>query len=774
MTGDAPPAAKPRPAIGRTALRAMLPALVCIATITAFNWHALTTGDTVQAASTNDDVWDVFRPHHLYQSRYAQSFGELPDWNERVGLGQVLIGQYGTHYVPRQLALKHIASAGGAADVLAWLHAIVAALAAMALARLYGVSRWSAVFVGVAYALSNLAVRWTPLFHAPVFFAFLPVALLGLELIWRDRKTPGVPLLAIGVGATLAGSHMQFGFLMLQVLGVLFFARAVLDRPSARQLRARAGFALTGLLAGLVIAAPAVVPFLSEQARSVRSGVDYLSIRSMSLADLASLFDPRQPHESIDLQINYDLYLGLLAPALLVVGFLSAIRRRIWAPLLIVMALGALIALKTPLFRLLFEVVPGWNVVSDVSRISFVLVLPLALLMGLGLDVALSWRPRLSLVIGLGAAVASAAYWQIRVGSLGGQDIAVWLILAAAVIGVTVIMVGDSHEQPRLALFATPLLFVALTLAGATHERRAMGWEAGPDAAPPRFARWLPLITQDKHADARWMSYCQPVYFPQGGYLYHPVAFLEAPNGLWLDNYESFIPSDYFDYWQALTGSTTYGRHSVGQWDQHQPQDPPPNRGLTDSAGVSQILGTTGCTPPASLGWKLEASEPSGFVVYRNRHAYPMAYLSERWTDVSSSEAAVGLLAAQQATFHQHTDYVEVPDSNSLGDGPATPATFTRRGSEHIAINVPAFQGPPRLLVFLDRFDPGWHAYVGDRRIHISRVNGVFRGVIIPQGTRVVEFTFDPWWKSMLPPIANGLAAIMLLILIGSVVRRGP
>lgn len=49
-----------------------------------------------------------------------------------------------------------------------------------------------------------------------------------------------------------------------------------------------------------------------------------------------------------------------------------------------------------------------------------------------------------------------------------------------------------------------------------------------------------------------------------------------------------------------------------------------------------------------------------------------------------------------------------------------------------------------RMLVCVDAFYPGWRAYVDDVETHIYKVNGAFKGVVVPPGAHRVTFAFRP------------------------------
>ena len=369
----------------RPALVRFGPILVVIAAVTLFYGEALGSTLTLHAMHTDDDVVWQFRTDTIEQFAYVQEHGHLPFWIDRRGLGQsAFVGSYhGNFYPLRWLALLLAPRAEEAADWLIWGHALVAGLATMALARHYGVGRWSAALAGIFLALGHLPVRWAPLSHAPIHFATYPLAVLGTELICSGRARRGVSLLALSLGISGLGTILYHPHMVFHVVGIIVLYRLLTTSVPRRVRLQRLGLSAAAVLLGIAIAAPVLVPFVWEQRGTTREAVAEAGAAGMNRASLVAHVDPRSPQTS---NINDDVYIGPLAPALILAGLLVSLRRRRLAILPILVVFALLIGFKTPLLDVLQHTVPGWNAVSNVQRLSFVTVLPLALMAGLGLD----------------------------------------------------------------------------------------------------------------------------------------------------------------------------------------------------------------------------------------------------------------------------------------------------------------------------------------------------------------------------------------------------
>jgi uncharacterized membrane protein YfhO len=68
------------------------------------------------------------------------------------------------------------------------------------------------------------------------------------------------------------------------------------------------------------------------------------------------------------------------------------------------------------------------------------------------------------------------------------------------------------------------------------------------------------------------------------------------------------------------------------------------------------------------------------------------------------------------------------------------------------------------LLVVTDAWAPGWHARLGGKELKVQRVDYLFRGVVVPPGTHIVEFTYRPLsWR-----IGWIISLVALIALVGT------
>ncbi|MFP6605973.1 MAG: hypothetical protein VCC19_05310 [Myxococcota bacterium] len=163
--------------------------------------------------------------------------------------------------------------------------------------------------------------------------------------------------------------------------------------------------------------------------------------------------------------------------------------------------------------------------------------------------------------------------------------------------------------------------------------------------------------------------------------------------------------------------------------------------------------------------WQPEPGSDPDFVLFRNPHAVPRAFVVH---DVREAPEPLALMDAMS-----NPDFDPLAWSYAEGvaavDGPkpyGAPAHILV--DEETVVEVEAELAEPGMLVLADSFYPGWVATVEGVRHEILPANHLFRGVLLPAGTHRVRFEYDPWTF----PVGAGASACAL-VAIAFLVRRG-
>lgn len=454
----------------------------------------------------------------------AWSRGELPLWNPYQLMGTPLLAnsQSAGFYPPHILMGVLRVPVYPAITFLAWLHLFWAGMGVYALVRRLGGLRVGGVVAGVSFSLSAFMLAWTPLPSVTTTVSWIPWVLAAVVYLFSpDSKTRlAIIGLALSLGMMLLGGHLQFaayGLMACALLGIwLFFSSAqttlrlntvlrrdldpetgtVIESPleEATMLTSRRRFPWPRLgsfgfamVLGAMVAAPQLLPTIASSKLSHRQGVateesysHYVGgavdpVQLSSLAFPAALGHPLQGTDAVPGITSYwpSLYhpgrnfaegaigIGPLAFALMAFWSRRKLREFGVAGIATVGLVGLLLAIGTPLNRLLFFGIPGWSASGSPGRAIVLFVLASSVVGGVLIKEVLegSRRPRL-------------AFGLILVG----------IMLALAALPLAQVVAGDAailRELPNLAiealLRAAPfiLLSIALCVVALLIKRRA-------------------------------------------------------------------------------------------------------------------------------------------------------------------------------------------------------------------------------------------------------------------------------------------------------------
>lgn len=157
--------------------------------------------------------------------------------------------------------------------------------------------------------------------------------------------------------------------------------------------------------------------------------------------------------------------------------------------------------------------------------------------------------------------------------------------------------------------------------------------------------------------------------------------------------------------------------------------------------------------------------------IYENLDLLPRAYLVHE-VIAADAEQAVTLVAAGTLNPRQRAVVEGIEPFRTLaaeGDG----ATLLSYAPERVMIE--SNSQDDAFLVLSDGDDPGWRATVDGEVVPIYRTNVLLRGVKVPAGKHVVEFTYLPTpWQRGVWLGAVGWGLIFALVMIGSRQKGKP
>jgi hypothetical protein len=649
--------------------------------------------------------------------------GIVPWWNPYEGLGAPLAAEMqSAAFFPPTLLL----ALPNGQLLFHVLLEVAAGLATFFLARELGCRRSVATLAGLLFALNGTFAWWG---SASVnTLAFLPLAILGVERIWRRRAPDPAGWLLLALSLALS---VYAGFPEIAYLDGLFVVVWSLFRLAGHPAAGRARFAgrvLLGGGTGLLLAAPLLVafagylPIADVGGHTGGFGLAVVPRTSLSLVGLPYLYGPLNAFNGLAHGISYGggfATIALLAAA--TVGVLGGhLERRLRILLAAVTVLLVLWEYGVPPFAfVLRHVVPYAGHLADSSYTQPVWELALVLLaasgvealaagrlarwavaagglLGLamvGLDLALAWPA----VQALEHRAAGYHGWPVASVAWGAGTAVVLALVAIFLRGkrrLAAALVGSVLALDALTMFVTPQLSaprtVALDLAPAdylaTHLGTARFYSVGP--YQPDYGSYFGLASLD-------------------------VNDLPAPT-LW-ERYVSRLS---------------------------------PNADPLIFNGGRVVGGTPSrATQAQTLVQRLAAYEAAGVrYVLTRPGADPFA---------GSAGAGDGV---QLVASSPYVSIYELPHPRPYFSATGGRCTLAWSSREAVAARC----GGPASLLRLELDLPGWTATVDGHSVPIRSADGGFMSVPVPAGNSTVTFAYLPPHEDL--GLAAGVAGFLLAV----------
>ena len=679
-------------------------------------------------------------------------------------------------YPPNLLTL--VFSTNRAMGILVAAHVVLLGVGMVLLARRLDVSRVGATASGVVVMAAGATLTKSLQYEQILVLAWWPLLLVSIHAVltstlpWRAMAAMSATTALI-----LLAGHPQLVYesIVLAVAATIGFA---IDGGRWRRLPHLAG----GAALGACIALPQLVAVLFATADSAIGGgrsIDDLLSPALSLAPdaaaraLLGTIQDRDPaifaggFESIG-------FIGVVVALLAVVGVIQAIssrRSRPWAISLgVVAALSLVWAIgpRTVVFRVAFEVIPGFDLAWATARWLLIVVVVAALFAGIGVDVVRRGARRRHLA---GAAVATAIVALLVVVGLvtvaDDRSTLIWAVTAAVALALLAAGVA------RLDLAGVAVVGVVLLAAA---ELSIMSLHSLPQAihtdAPFDSHRSETTDFLIAHADGsvialtdddRTVDYQVPGLRPNANVLFRIRSIDGYDGGVqiterWANALRRFTPDP--DSELPLRNSLSL------------PIEPEPLGRL----GVRYIL--LDRDRPAEVfipGWTGPRATDANFEVWENPSWRGDAVV---WSSAVTSDDPAELLRESPETVSTSAVVERADDAFECDTGRSdcepVGAAVVRPRPEQIVVEVDVDH--PTLVSVAQQALPGWTVAVDGVAADVVDVDGLFLGVKVPAGQHSVTFTYrSPWLGVTLGMALLAVAATFALAIVGTVrqSRRG-
>lgn len=680
---------------------------------------------------THIDQAETFYPWQVFMSRAARS-GQVPLWNPYSFAGAPFLanGQNGALYPPR-VGLSLVAPPERVHDLLVASHMFLGGLTMFLLLAYFATSYPAALIGGLAWMVNSFMLVWLALEHFVVIEAWLPLAVLLIDIAVRRRSWPASLALALVLALLFLGANFLFAeltFLIVALYGLSVFVREQRARRRARGPDPRAlvrdvlQLAAPWLLAGCLVAV-VLVPTLELAASSGRSSLSYELIREFRLppSALLNIFRPPPDHDI------YDALLFLGTPTALL-ALIGCFRRHPVANFMRWQALLVLLfVLGTPIAWLAYNVLPGFDSFKPLGRAAFAFAFPAAILAAFGFDVLADRLRRLAPSRARGKAILAVALPA--------------LVAAAIVVQMRGLAAGWMVHQPA--------------------DRQALYPETPLVAQLRREADTLVLPAELAFAGSASMV------FP-----------LRSALG-----YESLLPSRTENLWRVVEGIDPDELDRKPLVYAYRPTASLASlrADLLARLGVTHVVTppdpASGPEPLLAAGLRLAYSAEDGRI-YQVPDAMPPAYLVPSCETAETPEAALGRVLAPafdpRRAVVLEADYLQGAGlSCSEAGSPdrhAGSAAVVGRDLNSLSVDVEA--AGRSWLVVGEMWDRGWKATVDGDSAAVLPGNYAFRAVAVPAGSHVVSLRYEPPGYAVGKLVSLGTLA-MTLGLLALVLVRG-
>jgi hypothetical protein len=673
-------------------------------------------------------------------------------------------------YPPQLLTM--VMDTNRAMGVIVAAHVVLLGFGMLVLGRRLSLTPVGATAAGVIAMAAGATLTKTVQFEQILVVAWVPLLLATIHAtITSPRPCRPVAALAATTAAILLAGHPQLVY-QAALLAVVATVGFVIGGDRWRRL----GYVVLGASLGVVIAVPQLVAVLYATADSaITGGRDLETLRSPALSLQSeylaqAVLGTVQNRDPAAFAAGFEsiVFIGVTVAVLLVIGAVALISNNGTRPWAIALAGVAVVALmwatgpRSLLFRIAFDVVPGFDLARASARWLVIFALVAALFAGAGVDAVWRGAKRNQLA---GAVIATTfVAGLVGVGILDAADRRSGAIWAVTVVAVLTLIAANTFDRRVLRASAIGLLAVASVELGLM-SLHSVPQQLRTDASFTDLSTSTTDFLADADAgftialtdDGRDAAYQVPGLRPNANAI-NGVASIDGYDGgvqitqRWADALRRFQP------------------------------DPPTELPLRNSLSVPVEPG-----PMARLGVRfvlLDLVRPAADFIPGWTGPVAADDLFEVWENPDWIGDAIAWSSAVQSgdpAAQLRSDAADVADSALVSGAAASLECTSRCAPVGVATTRPR---PERIEVTtdLDRATvvsvsqqalPGWTVTIDGDRVDVVEVDGLFLGVSVPAGEHEIVFTYrSPWLVTTLVLSLAATAATIALAVGGTIQRR--
>ena len=648
-------------------------------------------------------------------------------------------------------------------------HHLLGAVGVAFLVRHLGGKGWAQFIAGLLFLLSPQLVVLGDVGHGSKLFAmcWLPWVLLTLD---RALDKPGllrIALMCAAFGMMMYAQHIQVAYYGYMMAGFWWLARSLvnLKDKNLKRIPVDTGIFAIGGIAGLFTTAVIYFNTLSYSKDSIRGvkGVtwDYATSWSFHPQESLAMFVPDffgfggKTYWGYLPFTDMPLYWGIPATVLALVALFTIRGWRIGT--FFVLGLLAWVTsfgkFMPVLYRLFFDYLPYFNKFRVPMMIHILVLLCALALAGLGMQKVLEIRASDE------ATVKKWRKWIISLVTISGVMLLVALAMKSSITTgieewIQAIKPAKASTSTLLAENAAvsisrSILFAHLSLVAIliTLSKRIPSWTFGIIITGLILFDLVPLSERLLHPvpNTRIDKYFQSN---------ETIEYLQqAPRSRLLPTDNTRPVNTWAAFGLELQGGYTGSKPAAYGYLQDKKALTHPN--------VMSVMGVRYIHSSRQIQGLPELFRGEGEYIYEYPAALPRAFLRNKWKIIEDTEEALEYLTSEEFEPSMSVILDRNPEGITPGEDAEGSAAIIDWDANQTALSV--ISDKPSLLVLSESYtSSGWKATINGAKVDILRANGIFKAIVVPEGSSEVLFRYRPahWIPSIIVSILTWLLII--------------
>ncbi len=718
----------------------------------------------------------------FFRSFYAhvvRTFHTFPLWDPYILGGLPFVdAMHGDTFYPTA-SLKFFISIYRALGYKLIIHICLAGLTSYHCAKSFGLSKYSSLFVGLAYMFSANLVSLVYGGHGGKIYVItiFPLSLYLLNRGLESRKMFHFLLLGAATGLMILTAHIQMAYFALWGIGLYFLYRLYCMRREGKKiifgLVSKFAFAMViGVAASAVQLIPPYI-YLNKYSPRAEGGRGYEFATSWSLhaEEVVSLVFPDFSGLDTGSQGRYwgRNFFKINSEYSGIVPFLFAIlavclrrkENRFWLVILVLSIIYALGA-DTPVFKLFYYLIPGVRVFRAPSLITFLFTFSVLLLSGRGLDYMRKEEGeegRNKILKILTISTAGLFGFVILITASPGFFFSMWtrvfysgitqekmsilqqtqgtivrgLWLSSLVVAISLAAVYATKSSWNRNFPILILVLSAVAIADLWRVDSKFIQVVSPESYFGRD-RAVDFVKQDKD---KFRVFPLPGTYPQNHLAFHRIEEVTGHHGNELRRYREFVADENVAKMRFI-----------------------------NLLNVKYIMTRSSIEHP--LFKKVFSGD--GVIVYENLDMLPRSFIVHRYEVIEDADRVLKRLLEESFDYRNCIILEEDPGVTLEPAGTDTTTDsgeWTRIKDETVnSFFLECELVKPGFVFLSENYYPSWKAFEGDTEIPVYRSDYTFRAVYLEEGRHRIHFRFESFpmklgsWITLLA-VAGILGVVM-------------